>query len=117
MNHQRLNTIFQSLAQKRMKEIYKMRKENDQEGLMNLQEELFEQAQNEADKLPELRFTPEQIEAYTTIGGTPHLDGAYTVFGEVLEGIEVVDAIQKVETDRSDRPLQDVVIKKMTIVE
>lgn len=117
MNHQRLNTIFQSLAQKRMKEIYKMRKENDQEGLMNLQEELFEQAQNEADKLPELRFTPEQIEAYTTVGGTPHLDGAYTVFGEVLEGIEVVDAIQKVETDRSDRPLQDVVIKKMTIVE
>lgn len=117
MNHQRLNGIFQSLAQKHMKEIYKMRKENDQEGLMNLQDSLIMQAQAEADKLPELRFTPEQIEAYTTVGGTPHLDGAYTVFGEVLEGIEVVDAIQKVETDRSDRPLQDVVIKKMTIVD
>lgn len=117
MNHQRLNGIFQSLAQKHMKEIYKMRKENDQEGLMNLQDSLIMQAQAEADKLPELRFTPEQIEAYTTVGGTPHLDGAYTVFGEVLEGIEVVDAIQKMETDRSDRPLQDVVIKKMTIVD
>lgn len=54
-------------------------------------------------------FTPEQIEAYTTLGGTPHLDGDYTVFGEVIKGIEVVDAIAALQTDNYNRPLEDVV--------
>ncbi|MDR0962711.1 MAG: peptidylprolyl isomerase [Mediterranea sp.] len=62
-------------------------------------------------------FTPEQIEAYTTVGGTPHLDGQYTVFGEVVKGMEVVEQIQQVATDPRDRPLQDVKIKKVTVVE
>ena len=61
--------------------------------------------------------TPEQIEAYTTVGGTPHLDGEYTVFGEVVEGRDVVDKIQKVKTDRSDRPEEDVNIIKATILD
>lgn len=116
-NQMRLNTVFQSLAQKRMKDIYRLRKANDQEGLMDLQDTLFAQAEAEVAKMPEIVFTPEQIKAYTTVGGTPHLDGDYTVFGEVLEGIEVVDAIQKVKTGRSDRPVEDVIIKKTTIVE
>lgn len=46
---------------------------------------------------------------YTTVGGTPHLDGAYTVFGEVIEGIEVLDRIAALQTDSYDRPLEDVV--------
>ncbi|MCP4310075.1 MAG: peptidylprolyl isomerase [Bacteroidetes bacterium] len=54
-------------------------------------------------------FTPEAIEAYTTIGGTPHLDGGYTVFGEVVKGLEVVDRIAAQQTDSNDRPLEDVV--------
>lgn len=54
-------------------------------------------------------FSPEAIEAYTTIGGTPHLDGGYTVFGEVIEGLEVIDRIVAVETDSNDRPMEDVV--------
>lgn len=49
---------------------------------------------------------------YQTIGGTPHLDGAYTVFGEVIEGLEVIDKIAAAETDENDRPLKDI---KMTI--
>ncbi len=56
-----------------------------------------------------LPFTPEAIEAYTTNGGTPHLDGAYTVFGEVVEGLDVVDRIAAVPTNANDRPLEDLV--------
>jgi peptidyl-prolyl cis-trans isomerase B (cyclophilin B) len=54
------------------------------------------------------KFTPEQREYYKTIGGTPHLDGRYTVFGEVLEGMYVVDIISKLNTDGNDRPLQNI---------
>ncbi len=117
MNQMRLNNAFNALAQKHMKEIYKMRKDGNQEGLMNLQDSLIAQAEAQVGKEPEFKFTPEQIKAYTTVGGTPHLDGQYTVFGEVLEGMEVVDKIQKVKTDRSDRPEEDVVIKKVTLLE
>ena len=53
-------------------------------------------------------FTPTQIKMYTTVGGTPHLDGNYTVFGEVIEGLDVVDRIASVETDDYDRPLNDI---------
>lgn len=55
-------------------------------------------------------------ETYRTIGGTPHLDGIYTVFGEVVSGLDVVDIIQNVETDDNDRPIEDVVVKSITIV-
>jgi len=53
-------------------------------------------------------FTPEQIETYTTVGGTPHLDGSYTVFGEVIAGIEIIDTIASLPTDNYDRPVHDV---------
>lgn len=54
------------------------------------------------------KYTPEQRQAYKTIGGTPHLDGSYTVFGEVIEGLDVVDKIAAVKTLPGDRPQVDV---------
>lgn len=61
-------------------------------------------------------FTPEQIESYTTVGGTPFLDGEYTVFGEVMSGMKVVEIIEKSATDRYDRPVEDVRILGMNII-
>lgn len=63
-----------------------------------------------------IKMTDEMREAYTTVGGTPHLDGGYTVFGEVLDGMDVVDRIQRVQRDANDRPLEDVRIVKATIL-
>ena len=65
---------------------------------------------------PEFKLTPEQRNDYMTIGGTPFLDGTYTVFGEVTEGLTVVDNIAAENTDASDKPVIDIVILKMTII-
>ena len=116
-NQNKVTEAFNALAQKHMKEIYKMRKANDQDGLYALQDTLFIQAEAEAAKQPDFHFTPEQIKAYTTVGGTPHLDGEYTVFGEVVEGMDIVDKIQQVKTDRSDRPEEDVKIIKVSVID
>ncbi len=61
-------------------------------------------------------FSPEQVQAYTTVGGAPWLDGDYTVFGEVVKGMEVVDKIADQQKDRNDRPLEDIKIISATII-
>ena len=61
-------------------------------------------------------FTPEQIQAYTTVGGAPFLDGDYTVFGEVIKGMEVVDKIAAQQKDGADRPLEDIKIISATML-
>ena len=62
-------------------------------------------------------FTPEQVQAYTTDGGAPFLDGEYTVFGEVVRGMTVVDKIAAQQKDAADRPLDDIKIISATIME
>lgn len=61
-------------------------------------------------------FTPEQVEAYTTVGGAPFLDGDYTVFGEVVKGMEVVDKIAAQQKDGADRPVEDIKIISANII-
>ena len=62
-----------------------------------------------------IEITPQMVDDYVMRGGTPHLDGQYTVFGEVIEGLDVVKQIQAVATDKNDRPLEDVVILKAVV--
>ena len=115
INEQREEALFDSLARQHMKEIYKMRKAGDNAGLLEFQDTLEAQARELADKEEKFRFTPEQIKAYSTIGGAPHLDGSYTVFGEVTEGMEVVDNIEIAKTNRADRPIENIRILKASI--
>ena len=67
---------------------------------------------NQYDQKRTVKYTPEQRKAYKTIGGTPFLDGDYTVFGEVVEGLDVVDKIAAVQTAAGDRPVKEI---KMTV--
>ena len=60
-------------------------------------------------------FSATQRQAYKTVGGTPHLDGDYTVFGEVTEGLDIVDKIARVKTGYMDVPVEPVTITKITI--
>lgn len=62
-----------------------------------------------------VKLTPEMMATYKTVGGTPHLDGQYTVFGEVTEGMDIVDCIQQQPTDKYARPLEDIRILKATV--
>ena len=116
MNEARLKEVFNNLARKHMKEIYKMRKAGDTEGLLELQDSLESQARSIVEKEPALKYTKEQKQAYTTIGGAPHLDGAYTVFGEVIDGMDVVEKIEQVGTNRADRPKTDIRILKAEVI-
>lgn len=79
---------------------------------------LLDKMQERIDKATQgkVKLTPELREHYRTVGGTPHLDGQYTVYGEVVEGLDVVEQIQWAECDESDRPVEDVRIIKASVV-
>ena len=109
-----LQSYFMELQRQNMDTIRQLRLAKDTVGLDNLRQELIKQT--EANVKP-VTMTEEQVRDYTTIGGTPHLDGQYTVFGEVLEGMETVEKIQKAETDGRDRPVEDIRIVSIKVEE
>ena len=108
MQMQQEQTVFDRLVAEHRAEILQMRKNRDRAGLQELQDRLNAETHAICQEMEKPCLTPEQTEAYTTIGGTPHLDGQYTVFGEVLTGLDVVERIQSCETMRGDRPKQDI---------
>ena len=105
---------FQRLAAERRDTVMQLRRVRDREGLMALQEELVALAKAEAKDAG--RLSAAQREAYATVGGVPHLDGQYTVFGEVTDGLDIVGAIQEVETRPGDRPVEDITILSTEVV-
>lgn len=72
---------------------------------------------NEIEKLNQIKFTGAQRQVYKTIGGAPHIDGTYTVFGEVLDGMDVADRISGVAFGSEFRPLEDIRIRRITILQ
>lgn len=109
-----LQSYFMELQRQNMDTIRQLRLAKDSVGLENLRQELIKQT--EANVKP-TTMTEEMARDYTTIGGTPHLDGQYTVFGEVLDGMETVEKIQKAETDGRDRPVEDIRILSIKVEE
>ena len=114
---QQEQNIFNALAAEHRDEIMNLRRNRDRDGLMALQEKLGKMAMDKSKEIGNPAFTQEQVDVYTTQGGTPFLDGAYTVFGEVEEGLDIVEAIQKVETSLNDRPKTDVVMTAVTVLD
>ena len=112
-----LQSIFDSLVVENRDKILQLRRNRDQAGIAAIQEQLQKDTFAKAKEMGKPKFTDAQREAYTTIGGTPFLDNDYTVFGEVEEGMDVIDAIQNVATGAGDRPSTDVVMIEVNVIE
>ncbi len=106
MKMQKVQDVFAKLASEHRDEIMQMRRDRNRAGLQEMQDRLAAEAEKQAAGFAGL--TEEQQKVYTTLGGTPHLDGQYTVFGEVEEGLDVVEMIQSSATGRGDRPVDDI---------
>lgn len=113
----RMQKAFNDLAMEHRDSIRQMQMRGDSKGLNALRDTLVAQAEAQAANDTTPALTPEMKEAYTTVGGAPHLDGDYTVFGEVISGFDTIDRIEKAETDGRDRPKEDVRIIAMKVLQ
>lgn len=111
-------SIFARLQTENKAKIMQLYRNGEKEELAILRDTLVGKTELEAEKRKEEACLPAELrEVYQSVGGVPFLDNQYTVYGEVVDGIEVVDAIQKVKTNKQDRPLENIVIKSMELVE
>ncbi len=110
---QRRQDYFRNLVQANRDKILALQQAGDEAGLRTLQQQYI--AETEANVKPE-PMPAEMAEVYSTKGGTPFLDTQYTVFGQVLEGMDVVDKIENASTNGQDRPLTDIKIIKAEVI-
>ncbi len=109
---------FYEIVREKGDEVKKLRMARDAEGLQKLQTEIVAQMEKEFEnREDEFKMSEQMKKDYQTIGGTPFLDNDYTVFGEVIDGLEVIDKIAAVETSKGDRPKEDVKILSVKVVE
>jgi len=111
-------SIFARLQTENKPKIMELYRSGDKDELAIFRDTLIGNTELEADKRKdEVKFTPEQRETYKTIGGVPFLDNEYTVYGEVVAGLDIIDAIQNVKTNAQDRPsTENIVINSVEIV-
>ncbi|WP_251621176.1 peptidylprolyl isomerase [Odoribacter lunatus] len=109
INFRRQQTLFDKVKQQYEVEIRAYESAKDYDALMELNKKISEQV-SELFAGEKFILTEEQRKSYTTEGGIPFLDGAYTIFGEVTKGMDVVDRITKLKTDENNRPERDVKI-------
>ncbi|HKK09436.1 MAG TPA: peptidylprolyl isomerase [Bacteroidales bacterium] len=123
MNMQKKNEIFMEIIQQEehadLRQAYdSIRQAKDREAFEKLVKERIEPLiQKEMEEQGEFAFSEKQRKVYTETGGAPHLDGAYTVFGEVYEGFDVLDSISAVQTKPGDRPAEDILMNMEMINE
>lgn len=110
-NQQEQQNVFMKYVTPFRQQLEQFQMAGDREGFEKLINQLREDAEKEISQLPPYKLSEAEIEAYTTVGGTPQLDGAYTVFGEVIDGFDIIDKIATVEKNHADRPLKDIAIK------
>ncbi|MCY1721019.1 peptidylprolyl isomerase [Prolixibacteraceae bacterium Z1-6] len=108
MNSRAKNEFFKEQFTAATEKLNEFRNKNDQVGFNEYVAEIRAKTDSLWENQERIVFSPEQREAYSTVGGYPSLDGDYTVFGEVVEGLEVLDKIAAVETDQFDRPKSDI---------
>lgn len=93
-------------------------REGNKQAMMQLKADMIERVSKEAEeRKQETMYTDAHREAYKTIGGAPHLDGEYTVFGEVYNGMEVVKKINKAEVNAGDRPIKDIIVTSVELID
>jgi len=113
----KLNTMFrEGKHQDLMQEMIAIQESGDMEALKQKTFESLPIIEQEYGKQTFSEMTPAQIEAYSTVGGAPHLDGDYTVFGRVVEGLDVIDKISSQPTGAADRPASNIIMT-MTLEE
>lgn len=107
--------LYQEAATGKQAQFNKLKMENNPAKLDALRDSLLNEVRNIIIKNPTYKFTEQQRKDYTTIGGTPHLDGNYTVFGEVVEGLDVVEKISKAQTAPNNRPVENIIVIKAEV--